>query len=88
MISKCSAASYASNDGVNVPLFVVHKKGLKLDRSHPTLLRGYGGFGIALTPSFSPATLVWLESGGVLAVANIRGGGELGEAWHRRHAAQ
>lgn len=75
--------SYPSNDGVYIPLFVVHKKGLQLDSSNPALLYGYGGFGIPVTPYFSPSNLVWLETGGVYAVASIRGGGELGEEWHR-----
>jgi prolyl oligopeptidase len=63
-------------------MFVTMKKGLPLDGNNPTLLYGYGGFDISLTPGFSPATLVWLEMGGVYAVANLRGGSEYGEAWH------
>jgi prolyl oligopeptidase len=73
---------YASKDGTRIPLFLTHKKGLTLDGSNPTYLYGYGGFDISLTPSFSPAQIVWLEMGGIFAVANLRGGGEYGEAWH------
>lgn len=75
--------SYPSNDGVLIPLFVVHKKGLQLDSSNPALLYAYGGFGIPVTPYFSVSNLVWLETGGIYALASIRGGGELGEEWHR-----
>ena len=73
---------YSSKDGTRIPMFLTHKKGLKLDCSNPTLLYGYGGFDISLTPSFSVPAFVWLEHGGVYAVANLRGGGEYGEAWH------
>ncbi len=71
-----------SPDGTRVPLFLVHRKDLPANGQNPTLLYGYGGFNIPLTPAFSVSRLVWLESGGVLAVANLRGGGEYGKAWH------
>ncbi|HKW50993.1 MAG TPA: prolyl oligopeptidase family serine peptidase, partial [Candidatus Eisenbacteria bacterium] len=74
---------YTSKDGTRVPMFITHKKGLRLDGSNPTYLYGYGGFNISLTPSFSVAMLVWLEMGGVFAVPNLRGGGEYGEEWHQ-----
>jgi prolyl oligopeptidase len=72
-----------SPDGTRVPMFLIHRKGLTLDGRHPTLLYGYGGFNISLTPWFSVSALIWLEMGGVLAVANLRGGGEYGEEWHQ-----
>jgi prolyl oligopeptidase len=71
-----------SKDGTKVPLFIVHKKGIPLDGSHRTLLTGYGGFNISITPGFSIGRAVWLERGGILAVANLRGGGEYGSDWH------
>ncbi len=71
-----------SKDGTKIPLFLVHKKGLGRDGKSPTLLYGYGGFGISTTPSFNPTRLPFLEHGGIYAVANIRGGGEFGEKWH------
>jgi prolyl oligopeptidase len=74
---------YASKDTTRVPMFLFHKKGLKLDGSNPVLLTGYGGFDSSETPYFSPIAVVWAEHGGVYAVANLRGGGEFGEEWHR-----
>jgi prolyl oligopeptidase len=74
---------YQSKDGTRVPMFLTYKKGLTLDGQNPTLLYGYGGFNISLTPSFSVANLAWLERGGIYAVANLRGGGEYGEDWHK-----
>ncbi len=73
---------YSSNDGTKIPMTITHKKGLKLNNKNPTILYGYGGFNISLNPSFSIANAVWLELGGVYAVANIRGGGEYGKKWH------
>ena len=74
---------YPSKDGTKIPMFLSHKKGLKMDGSNPTYLYGYGGFNIALTPAFSPANVVWMERGGVFAQPSLRGGGEYGEAWHQ-----
>jgi prolyl oligopeptidase len=74
---------YASKDGTKVPMFITHKRGLKLDGTNPTYLYGYGGFNVSLTPAFSIGNLVWMEMGGVYAQANLRGGGEYGEDWHQ-----
>ena len=74
---------YRSKDGTRVPMFVTHRKGLKLDGDRPTLLYGYGGFDISMTPNFSVPVAVWLEMGGVYALPSLRGGGEYGEDWHQ-----
>jgi prolyl oligopeptidase len=74
---------YRSRDGARVPMFIAHKRGLSLDGSNPTLLYGYGGFNVPLTPSFSISRLIWMQMGGVFAMPNLRGGGEYGEEWHR-----
>ncbi len=79
---ETSQVFYKSKDGTQVPMFLTHKKGLQKDGKNPTYLYGYGGFNVALTPSFSVADLTWMEMGGVLAVANLRGGGEYGREWH------
>ncbi|WP_024603110.1 MULTISPECIES: prolyl oligopeptidase family serine peptidase [unclassified Pseudoalteromonas] len=74
---------YTSKDGTKVPMIITYKSDIKLDGSNPTILYGYGGFNISLTPRFSYTTAAWLEQGGVYAVANIRGGGEYGKEWHK-----
>ena len=73
---------YTSKDGTKVPMIITHKKGIELNGKNPTILYGYGGFNISLTPSFSIANAVWMEQGGIYAVPNLRGGGEYGKAWH------
>jgi prolyl oligopeptidase len=74
---------YASKDGTRVPMFILAQKGIKLDGARPTLLTGYGGFNLNESPGYSPLAALWVENGGVFAQANLRGGGEFGEAWHR-----
>ena len=73
---------YASKDGTQIPMIITYKKGIQLNGKNPTLLYGYGGFNVSLTPAFSTATVVLLEQGGIYAVPNLRGGGEYGEKWH------
>ena len=74
---------YTSKDGTKVPMIITHKKGVVLNGKNPTILYGYGGFNISLTPRFSITNVVWMEQGGIYAVANLRGGGEYGKAWHK-----
>jgi len=74
---------YESRDGTRIPMFLAHRRGIELDGTNPTLLYGYGGFAISLTPSFSVARVAWMEMGGVFAMPNLRGGGEYGEQWHQ-----
>jgi prolyl oligopeptidase len=74
---------FASKDSTKIPMIITHKKGLKLNGKNPTILYGYGGFNISLTPAFSIANAVWMEQGGVYAVPNLRGGGEYGKKWHK-----
>ncbi len=80
---EVSQVWYPSKDGTRVSMFLVHRSGLKRDGKNPTILSGYGGFGISLTPTFKANLLLWMEDGGLLAVANLRGGGEYGQAWHQ-----
>lgn len=74
---------YNSKDGTRIPMFISHKRGMKMDGNNPTILYGYGGFAISLTPGFSTSNIAWMEMGGVYAVPNLRGGGEYGEEWHQ-----
>ena len=73
---------YTSKDGTKIPMIITHKKGVKLNGKNPTILYGYGGFNVSLTPAFSISNAIWMENGGVYAVANLRGGGEYGKKWH------
>jgi prolyl oligopeptidase len=73
---------YTSKDGTKIPMIITHKKGINLNGKNPTMLYGYGGFSVSLTPAFSISNLVFMENGGVYAVPNLRGGGEYGEDWH------
>jgi len=77
-----SQVFYTSKDGTKIPMIITHKKGIKLNGKNPTILYGYGGFNVSLTPNFSIANAVWMENGGIYAVANLRGGGEYGKKWH------
>jgi prolyl oligopeptidase len=74
---------YKSKDGTRIPMIITYKKGIPLNGKNPTILYGYGGFNISITPSFSIANAVWMEEGGIYAVPNIRGGGEYGKKWHK-----
>lgn len=74
---------YNSKDGTKIPMIITHKKGLEMNGGNPTILYGYGGFNISLTPSFSIANAIWMEQGGIYAVPNLRGGGEYGKKWHK-----
>ena len=79
---ESSQVFYPSKDGTKIPMIITHKKGLELNGKNPTILYGYGGFNVSLTPSFSITNAVWMEQGGIYAVANLRGGGEYGKEWH------
>jgi prolyl oligopeptidase len=81
-IVEVKQVHYTSKDGTRVSMFVVHPKGISLDGNHPTILSGYGGFGIGMSPYFRATYFPWFEAGGVLAIPNLRGGGEYGEKWH------
>lgn len=80
---KMEQVFYPSKDGTKIPMFIVYKKGTQLNGKNPTILYGYGGFNIASNPSFSPTRIAWLEQGGVVCIANLRGGSEYGEKWHQ-----
>ncbi len=81
-------AFYPSKDGTEIPMIITHKKGIKMDGKNPTMLYGYGGFSVSLSPSFSVSAVSFMEAGGVYAVANLRGGGEYGDAWHNAGTKQ
>lgn len=74
---------YTSRDGATIPMFIIHRRGVAMNGKNPTILNGYGGFSVNMNPYFSVPAVIWLEQGGIYAVANIRGGGEFGEEWHR-----
>ncbi len=82
-IYESTQVFYTSKDGTKIPMIITHKKGIELNGKNPTILYGYGGFNISLTPSFSVTNAVWMEQGGIYAVPNLRGGGEYGKAWHK-----
>ncbi len=82
-IAEVKQVWYSSKDGTKVSMFIVHKKGLKLDGNNPTILNGYGGFNVSETPFFAPTLFTWFEDGGVFALPNLRGGGEYGDDWHK-----
>jgi prolyl oligopeptidase len=82
-IAEVKQVWYSSKDGTKISMFIVHKKGLKLDGNNPTILNGYGGFNVSETPVFIPTLFTWFEDGGVFALPNLRGGGEYGEQWHK-----
>src|SRR5205085_8726095 len=75
-------AFYPSKDGTKIPMSLVYRKGIQLDGHNPTVLYGYGGFNVSVTPQFAPWIIAWMETGGIYASANLRGGAEYGEDWH------
>jgi len=83
LIYETKYVSYPSTDGTEIPMYITYKKGMKLNGENPCLLYAYGGFGVIMSPFFSPSNIIWMENGGILAVPQIRGGGEKGEDWHK-----